>query len=57
MLAVQHFSICRMCGLVCKIRGRPKGDTTSVLPRWIAFLWMPEDRRDGAKTSADFRQC
>ena len=56
MLAVQSFPVCKMCGLVCNIRGRSEGEMTTVLLSWIAFIWMPENQRDGAKTSADFRQ-
>lgn len=56
MLAVQHFLVCKMCGLVCNIRRRSEGEMMAVLPSWIAFLWMLENQRRGSKTSADFRQ-
>lgn len=57
MLAVQPFLACKMCGLVCNIRERLEGETMTVLPSWIAFIWMPENQRHGAKTPADLRQC
>lgn len=56
MLAVQLFPICQMCGLVCNFRGRSEEKAPIVLPNWIAFIWMPENLRNGAKTSAGFRK-
>lgn len=54
MLAVQPFSFCQMCGLVCDFRGRSEEKAPILLPSWIAFIWMPENQRSGAKTSAGF---